>query len=56
MFINAQFPLWLNACSSSKSNNIIVPESALVHNGQLTGIYTVGNNNTGCAALVAGRQ
>lgn len=46
MFINVQFPVANTPAAAQNSNNIIVPESALVHNGQLTGIYTVSNNNT----------
>ncbi|TBX69612.1 efflux RND transporter periplasmic adaptor subunit [Flavobacterium silvisoli] len=47
MFVNVQFPL---ACkkelAKDKSDKVMVPESALVRQGQLTGIYTVSNRNT----------
>lgn len=42
MFVNVQFPVE----SVLKSDKVLVPEAALVHQGQLTGVYTVGNENT----------
>tara|TARA_R110002124_G_scaffold70668_11_gene189421 strand:- start:75 stop:1181 length:1107 start_codon:yes stop_codon:yes gene_type:complete len=44
MFVNVQFPVE-NKSNISKSDVILVPESALVRQGQLTGIYTIGNEN-----------
>jgi len=44
MFVNVQFPVESKA-NTSKSDVILVPESALVRQGQLTGIYTIGNKN-----------
>lgn len=44
MFVNVQFPVE-NKVKTSESNVILVPESALVQQGQLTGIYTIGNEN-----------
>jgi len=44
MFVNVQFPIEKIA-STTSTNRILVPESALVKQGQLTGIYTVGNEN-----------
>ncbi|MEC5166975.1 RND family efflux transporter MFP subunit [Flavobacterium sp. PL11] len=44
MFVNIQFPIE-NKVNSSKSEVLLVPESALVKQGQLTGIYTVGTGN-----------
>lgn len=44
MFVNVQFPVE-NKANASQSNVILVPESALVRQGQLTGIYTIGNEN-----------
>lgn len=44
MFVNVQFPI-ASKTTSEPSEQIIVPESALVHQGQLTGIYTIGNGN-----------
>lgn len=41
MFTSVQFPVE----KSAKPNLILVPESALVRQGQLTGIYTIGNEN-----------
>lgn len=44
MFVNVQFPIE-SKTTSETSERMLVPESALVHQGQLTGIYTVGNGN-----------
>ncbi len=41
MFVSTNFPL-----EKGENNNIIVPITALVHKGQLTGIYTVSKSNT----------
>ena len=44
MFVNVQFPV-ANKATTSKSELLLVPESALVKQGQLTGIYTIGTGN-----------
>jgi RND family efflux transporter MFP subunit len=44
MFVNVQFPTE-SKTPSATNERMLVPESALVHQGQLTGIYTVGNGN-----------
>jgi RND family efflux transporter MFP subunit len=44
MFVNVQFPIE-NKVNTSKSEVLLVPESALVKQGQLTGIYTVETEN-----------
>jgi RND family efflux transporter MFP subunit len=44
MFVNVQFPVE-NRPNVSQKNMVLVPESALVKQGQLTGIYTIGNKN-----------
>jgi RND family efflux transporter MFP subunit len=44
MFVNIQFPIE-NKEKASKSKTLLVPESALVKQGQLTGIYTIGTGN-----------
>lgn len=44
MFVNVQFPIE-SKTTSEPSERMVVPESALVHQGQLTGIYTIGNGN-----------
>lgn len=44
MFVNVQFPIAKNETTVT-SNVVLVPESALVKQGQLTGIYTVGNGD-----------
>ena len=44
MFVNIQFPI-ANKATTSKSEMLLVPESALVKQGQLTGIYTIGTGN-----------
>ena len=47
MFVNVQFPLaGKKEMVKDKSDKVMVPESALVRQGQLTGIYTIGNGNT----------
>ncbi|MEY2703499.1 MAG: hypothetical protein RLY43_2138 [Bacteroidota bacterium] len=46
MFVNVQFPTAKKEITQSvKSDIVLVPESALVKQGQLTGIYTVGSGN-----------
>lgn len=44
MFVNVQFPIEKPA-KTNQTNMVLVPESALVKQGQLTGIYTIGNGN-----------
>ncbi len=44
MFVNVQFPVE-NKVQVAKSEIFTVPESALVRQGQLTGIYTIGTGN-----------
>lgn len=47
MFVNVQFPI-ANKSQTGKtleSAKVMVPESALVRQGQLTGIYTIGSGN-----------
>lgn len=47
MFVNVQFPVANQIQTSTKqSDKVLIPESALVKQGQLTGIYTIGNGNT----------
>lgn len=47
MFVNVQFPVENKKESTNLVfDKVMVPESALVKQGQLTGIYTVGNGNT----------
>jgi RND family efflux transporter MFP subunit len=47
MFVNVQFPVANKIQPTTvQTDKILVPESALVKQGQLTGIYTVGNKNT----------
>jgi len=47
MFVNVQFPLVSKKQATTTSTaKVVVPESALIHQGQLTGIYTIGNGNT----------
>ena len=45
MFVNVQFPTAKKEETTVKSDVVLVPESALVKQGQLTGIYTVGSGN-----------
>jgi RND family efflux transporter MFP subunit len=44
MFVNVQFPTENNK-QTTKSELLLVPETALVKQGQLTGIYTIGEGN-----------
>ncbi len=44
MFVNVQFPV-VNNVKTTKSELFLVPESALVKQGQLIGIYTIGEGN-----------
>lgn len=44
MFVNVQFPV-ANKATTSNSELLLVPESALVKQGQLTGIFTIGTGN-----------
>jgi RND family efflux transporter MFP subunit len=47
MFVNVQFPVANQVQTSTKqSDKVLIPEIALVKQGQLTGIYTIGNGNT----------
>jgi len=43
MYVNVQFPV---AKSSANNNLISIPKTAIVNQGQLTGIYTVSESNT----------
>jgi RND family efflux transporter MFP subunit len=44
MFVNVQFPV-SNTILTTKTEMVLVPETALVKQGQLTGIYTIGTGN-----------
>jgi RND family efflux transporter MFP subunit len=44
MFVNVQFPVE-NKTQAVQNERVLVPESALVKQGQLTGIYTIGTGN-----------
>ena len=46
MFVNVQFPVANKQQVATTSDKVLVPETALVKQGQLTGIYTIGNGNT----------
>lgn len=45
MFVNVQFPTAKKVTTTVKSDVVLVLESALVKQGQLTGIYTIGSGN-----------
>lgn len=45
MFVNVQFPSEKKGTSTVKSDLVLVPVSALVKEGQLTGVYTIGSGN-----------
>ena len=44
MFVNVQFPIEKKTTTTVKSEQVLVPETALVRQGQLTGVYTIANN------------
>lgn len=44
MFVNVQFPIE-NKTKAIQTDRILVPKTALVQQGQLTGIYTIGEGN-----------
>tara|TARA_R110000868_G_scaffold174940_1_gene411798 strand:- start:5136 stop:6215 length:1080 start_codon:yes stop_codon:yes gene_type:complete len=44
MFVNVQFPVE-NKSTATPNTMVLVPESALVRQGQLTGIYTISTEN-----------
>lgn len=46
MFVNVQFPIERQTNTTKTNDKVLIPESALVKQGQLTGIYTVGANST----------
>ena len=47
MFVQVQFPVAkIRQNEQQRKNAVMVPETALVHNGQLTGLYTVSNGGT----------
>jgi multidrug efflux pump subunit AcrA (membrane-fusion protein) len=47
MFVNVQFP-FKNSGSVNQDfqEGVMIPKSAIVENGQLTGVYTVSSQNT----------
>ncbi len=44
MFVNVQFPIEKQQIAN-KTNTVLIPESALIREGQLTGVYTLGDND-----------
>lgn len=47
MFVNVQFPVTRQQNNAGTNSSIVtVPKASLVHNGQLTGVYTISNTNT----------
>ena len=44
MFVNVQFPV-ANKTQTTPTERVLVPETALVKQGQLTGIYSIGTGN-----------
>jgi RND family efflux transporter MFP subunit len=45
MFVNVQFPIQNTALNPQKNDKVLVLESALVRQGQLTGVYTIGEGD-----------
>lgn len=46
MFVNAKFPFESSAEADGFDASVSIPKSALVKNGQLTGVYVVSSQNT----------
>jgi len=46
MFVNVRFPFANTKTHASKSNSILIPKTALVQKGQLSGVYTISAENT----------
>jgi RND family efflux transporter MFP subunit len=46
MYANIQVPVQLKEDVSVNNSQVMVPLSCIVHKDELTGLYTVGNNNT----------
>ncbi len=47
MFVNVQFPVEKTTVTNTNSSErLLIPSVALVKQGQLSGVYTVGNGNT----------
>lgn len=44
MFVNVQFPIEKQTATTTISEQVLVPETALIRQGQLTGVYTIANN------------
>jgi len=44
MFVNVQFPIEKSA-AITQTEMVLIPKGALIHKGQLTGIYTIGSGN-----------
>ena len=46
MFVNVQFPIAFNKEKAGNIKTLLIPKSALVLQGQLTGLYTVSSEKT----------
>jgi len=47
MYANVQFPITITqTAATTQSDKVLVPANALIRQGQLTGLYTIGSNNT----------
>lgn len=46
MFVSVSFPFDNKGTSTDEAVSIMIPKSALVKKGQLTGVYTVSSENT----------
>ena len=45
MFVNVQFPVEKINSVTSTSESVLIPITALVKQGQLSGVYTIGSGN-----------
>ncbi|HQS06598.1 MAG: efflux transporter periplasmic adaptor subunit [Sphingobacteriales bacterium 17-39-43] len=46
MFVNVQFPVKREVTATESYDKVLIPVTALVKQGQLKGVYTIGNGNT----------
>ncbi|HMU98653.1 MAG: efflux RND transporter periplasmic adaptor subunit [Chitinophagales bacterium] len=47
MYVNARFPFESKSVQlAENSSSVVIPKSALIRNGQMTGVYTVSSQNT----------
>ena len=45
MYTSVQFPIEKITNSKNETSLVLIPENVLIHQGQLSGVYTIGNEN-----------